>query len=158
MTNTARKIPEPQSPPIRKVTAAPLGKNGPKANLRPVLETMIRIQREVGRGVFAFTAPNSGAGTTFIVNLLARELAAALPCSVAIVPVEALDENEPSKLPQGYVEHAPNVWVAVADRDSGVAPRRGAGARLDQRHAPQLRFHAGGHAGAHRRFAGPAAQ
>lgn len=88
-----------------------------RACLRPVIETIVRIRGERASGVFAFTAPNSGAGTTYVVNLLARRLAAEMPCSVAIVPSGALHEKEPAKLPQGYVEHAPKIWMAVADRD-----------------------------------------
>jgi hypothetical protein len=114
MTVTVRAS---QAPRTIKVTAGAAPGEQPRAFLRPVIETMIRIQRDGGGGVFGFTAPNPGAGTTFVVNLLARDLAAGMPCSVAIVPTQALDEEEPAKLPQGYVEHAPNIWVAVADRE-----------------------------------------
>ena len=93
-----------------------------KSGLRPMrgfvqgaIETMARVHAERGRCVFAFTAPNRRAGTTYVVNLLAGELVSQFDATVAVVPAEALKGCDPKRLPQGFTEQSPNLWTAVPD-------------------------------------------
>ncbi len=90
--------------------------------LQRVIETMARVRSEREQGVFAFTAPNRGAGTSYVINLLATELAKQFDCTVAVIPTEAIKGADPRKLPQGYIEHAPKIWTAVPDRELEQMP------------------------------------
>lgn len=90
-----------------------------------VVDTMISIHAAKGRGMFAFTAPNRRAGTTHVVELLAEELSRQYHCEVAILPSSTLKRSDPKKLPQGYVERSPNIWVAISDDDLHRMPEHG---------------------------------
>ena len=97
----------------RKVPSKPA--RGP-VFLQPAVEAMVRVYAERGRAVFALAAPNRGAGTSYVVNLLAQELVRQFDCTVAIVPSDALKGTDPKQLPQGFMEDSPKVWSAVADK------------------------------------------
>ena len=84
--------------------------------LQGVIETMARMRAERGRCVIVFTAPNRRAGTSYVVKLLAEELASQCKSTVAVVPTEALKGCDPKHLPQGFVEQSHNLWTAVADQ------------------------------------------
>jgi Mrp family chromosome partitioning ATPase len=101
------------------------GRNKGERNPRPapervflesVVETMARVHSTRGRSIFALTAASRRAGTSHVVNLLAEELVLQYEATVAIVPSEALKGGDPKRLPQGFIEHAPNIWTAVADQ------------------------------------------
>ena len=87
-----------------------------RAFVQGVIETMARMHAERGRCVIVFTAPNRRAGTSYVVQLLAEELASQFESTVAVVPTEALKGCDPKHLPQGFVEQSHNLWTAVADQ------------------------------------------
>ncbi|HEY3738975.1 MAG TPA: hypothetical protein VGL53_03980 [Bryobacteraceae bacterium] len=87
-----------------------------RAFLRDVIDTMARIHRDQGRSIFALTAPNRRAGTSYVVNLLAEELVSQFEATVGIVPAAAFKGVDATRIPQGFVEHAPNIWTAVSDQ------------------------------------------
>jgi hypothetical protein len=86
------------------------------AFLSNVIETMVRVRADRGRGVFALTAANRRAGTSYVVNVLAEQLALQLDATVAVVPTEAMKGVDPKRLPQGFIEHARNIWTAIPDQ------------------------------------------
>ena len=88
-----------------------------KANafVQSAVEILGRARAEKGRCVFVFTSAHRGAGTSFVVTLLAEELAAQFDSLVAIVPTDALKGCDAKKLPQGYTEQSQNLWTAVPD-------------------------------------------
>ncbi len=96
--------------------------SGRRPFLDPVVESMVAIHAARGRGVFAFTAPNRGAGTTYVVELVASELARQYDCAVAVVPASALASGDSKELPQGYMERGENIWMAIADHDLAKMP------------------------------------
>jgi Mrp family chromosome partitioning ATPase len=77
---------------------------------------MARVRKQHGKSVFAVTAPHRRAGSSYVVNLLAGELASRLEATVAVMPAETLKGGDPKHLPQGFVEHSPGVWTAVPDQ------------------------------------------
>src|SRR5882724_5707630 len=80
----------------------------PRAFLQAAIETMVRIHSERGRCVYSVTAPNRRAGVTYVVNLLAKELASQLGAKVAVISSEALKGCDPGHLPQGFTEQSEN--------------------------------------------------
>jgi hypothetical protein len=94
----------------------------PDAYLQGAIEAMARVHAERGRAIFALTSANKGAGTTYIVNLLAQELVRQFDCTVAIVGPDALKGADPKQLPQGFIEESPHVWSAVADKALAQMP------------------------------------
>jgi len=87
-----------------------------------VVETMARVRAETGRGLFVLTAPHRKAGTTYVIDLLAKELTLQLDATVAVIPGEALKGTDPKRLPQGYIEHSQNIWTAVPDQSLDQMP------------------------------------
>ena len=77
---------------------------------------MARVRAERGKCIFAVTAPNRHAGTSYVVNLLAMELASQFDAKVAVLPTECLKGCDPKHLPQGFTEQRPNLWTAVPDQ------------------------------------------
>lgn len=87
-----------------------------------VIEAMERIRAERGQCIFVFTAPNRKAGTTYVVNLVAEQLAMQIDATIAVVPTEALKGCDPKKLPQGYTEQGDKLWTAVPDETLNHMP------------------------------------
>jgi hypothetical protein len=106
---------------------SPVLKGGPRAPkhsvafLTPVLDTMVRIRKRRKSGVFVITAPHSGAGTSYVVNLLAMELTNEFGNCVMVSSSTSADGSPVAKNP-AYVEQAPNVWVPVRDQDVDKLP------------------------------------
>lgn len=108
--NAALK-PTPVSPPRKRR----MGPRRSYAFVQEAVECMARVRGGLGRCVFAVVAPNRGAGTSHVVNVLAEELAWQFDASIAVVPTEALQGCDPRRLPQGFTEKSPNLWTAVPD-------------------------------------------
>lgn len=93
-----------------------------RAYLQGVIETLARIHADQGRCVIVFTAPSRRAGTTYVVNLLAEELAAQFDATIGVIPTEALKGCEPKRLPQGFVQQSENLWTAISDQSLQQMP------------------------------------
>ncbi len=82
--------------------------------LQPLLQTMIRARKTSGcRGAFVFTAPSSGSGVSYVVQLVASALAREEHCRVLTASSRMLDGAADQYLEhaaRGYIERAPNVW------------------------------------------------
>ena len=92
------------------------------AFLTPALETMVCIRRRRKHGVFVITAPESGAGTSYVVSLLANELTREFGNCVMVSSATGNPTASASGVAAGtgsiaFREQAPNVWVPVRDRD-----------------------------------------
>ena len=85
--------------------------------LWPALETMVRLRRIRGSGVFLFVAPHTGAGTTHVVNLLADELTREFGQCVLVASSKDVKNHKVNEGPRGCVERGPDVWVPVADAE-----------------------------------------
>lgn len=75
-------------------------------------------------GVFAFTAPASGAGVTHVVRLTAEELARETGERVLVAESSTLDglnSRQIGKASRGAVELSPNVWNLVQTHDLSEA-------------------------------------
>jgi hypothetical protein len=93
------------------------GRRTSRAFLDGVIDRMVQSHDERGPGMFAFAAPYWRTGTTHVVSLVADELVRRYRCTVAIMPTAALKENEPSDMPQGFVERSPGVYAAASDTE-----------------------------------------
>jgi hypothetical protein len=93
------------------------GRSTSRAFLDGVIDRMVSIHDQRGPGMFAFAAPHWRTGTTHVVNLVADELVRRYRCTVAVMPTTALKENEPSRLPQGFLERSPGVYAAASDAE-----------------------------------------
>jgi hypothetical protein len=85
---------------------------------QPLLQTMIQRRNvEDGQGIFAFVGASAGVGVTYLVQLLARELADETKCRVLTGSASLMDEDplgvESGGVPQSYIERMPNVWSLV---------------------------------------------
>ncbi len=91
------------------------------AFLTPALETMVRIRRRRKHGVFVIVAAEAGAGTSYVVSLLANELTREFGnCVMVSSPSGSSAANLSGVMPGNslaFREQAPNVWVPVKDRD-----------------------------------------
>ena len=105
--------------PAKKKKASP---RRSRAYVQAAIEIMARARTEKGQCMFAFTAPHRKAGTSYIVNLLAEELAGQFDATVAVVPAEALKGCEPKRLPKGFTEQSANLWTAVPDSSLANMP------------------------------------
>ena len=107
----------PTAPPyLSKPMPSPKRKTGPQQSMsfiQGAIEAMARVRSGRGHCVFTFTSPHRKAGTSYVVNLIAEELASQFDAKVALVPTEALKGCDPKQLPQGFIEQSPNLWVAV---------------------------------------------
>jgi len=106
--------------PIKKTPPVPPPSRA--AFLWPVLETMVRIRRQRGSGVFMFSAPHRGAGTTYVVSLLAAELTREFGQRVMVADSISLKTAQLSQGTRSYIERAPNVWVPLGDGDLDRMP------------------------------------
>ncbi len=92
---------------------------------QPLVQTMIqRRNKEDGQGIFAFVGPNAGVGVSYLVQILARELAEETNCRVLTGPPSLMDEdpNEGGGAPQSYIERMPNVWSLVSSEEMDNLP------------------------------------
>lgn len=85
--------------------------------LQPLLQTMIRARKAGGRrGAFVFTAPSSGCGVSYVVQLVASALAAEEHCRVLTASSRMLDgagDRYLQHAARGYIERAPDVWALL---------------------------------------------
>jgi len=89
---------------------------------QPLVQSMIqRRNKEDGQGIFAFVGPNSGVGVSYLVQVVARELAAETNCRVLTGPPSLMDED-PDGRPQSYIERMPNVWSLVSSQEMEDLP------------------------------------
>lgn len=106
------------------ITGAPAKRTGAKRNvafLAPALETMVRLRKRRKSGIFVVAAPHPGAGTTYVVNLLAMELTREFGNCV-MVSSPSVSANSPLFGSAAYTQQAPNLWVPVRDKDFDVLP------------------------------------
>ncbi|HME08508.1 MAG TPA: hypothetical protein VKG25_15745 [Bryobacteraceae bacterium] len=94
---------------------------------QPLVQTMIqRRNSEDGQGIFAFVGPTAGVGVSYLVQILARELAQETNCRVLTGPPSLMDEDplgaEGAGTPQNYIERMPNVWSLVSSEEMENLP------------------------------------
>jgi hypothetical protein len=91
------------------------------AFLTPALETMVRIRRRRKHGVFLIVAAETGAGTSYVVSLLANELTREFGNCVMVSSPSGSTTASIANVAGGgslaFREQAPNVWVPVRERD-----------------------------------------
>jgi len=83
-----------------------------------------RRNKEDGQGIFAFVGPSSGVGVSYLVQVVARELAAETNCRVLTGPPSLMDEDPlgVDGKPQSYIERMPNVWSLVSSQEMEDLP------------------------------------
>lgn len=93
-----------------------------------VLDTMIGIQgTRPGKAYFAFTAPKSGAGVSYVVRMLGIELARETGEKVLIADAMApagLTSRCLAWAPGGVEETSPGVWITLPGNGSGCTMRQ----------------------------------
>lgn len=96
--------------------------------LARVMDTIIGIQgTRTGKAYFAFTAPKSGAGVSYVVRMLASELARETGEKVLITESLApagLTSRCQVWAPGGLEEVSPDVWIALPGNGSGCTMRQ----------------------------------
>ena len=94
---------------------------------QPLLQTMIqRRNKEDGQGIYAFVGPSGGVGVSYVVQILARELAEETQCRVLTGPPALMDEDplgpDGTGAPRNYIERMPNVWSLVSPEEMESLP------------------------------------
>jgi hypothetical protein len=86
------------------------------AFLTPALETMVRLRKRRNSGNFLITAPHPGAGTSYVISLLATELTREFGHCVMI------SSASPGGSGTAYAEQSHNLWVPVSEDDFDLLP------------------------------------
>jgi hypothetical protein len=120
-----RNAAAPARQPVRRTAAAaPVHYRG---FLQPLLQTMIRARAAGGgRGAFVFTAPASGAGVSYVVQLVAGALAQEEHCRVLTASSRMLEGAADQYLhnaARGYLERAADVWALLDEGHMKQVPR-----------------------------------
>ena len=123
--NLPQRYTPPAPLPVRRVRRREYKQTHP-GFLHPLIQTIIQVKNsEDGRGVFVFTGPARAVGVTYVVQVVARELAAETQSRVLIVSSTTLDgasDQDLRRASHGAVECASGVWSLVDQENVEYLP------------------------------------